>query len=123
MTNPSIAFALLAANVVLMFALIAGTSNAQQQPWGDVVRARSIELVDERGEVRGQLTLGEDGGGLLRLKGGNGEVRVKLGASAKGGGLLLLNQATEPGVQLSTDGKDASLTLTDADKRQRKITP
>jgi len=48
---------------------------------------------------------------------------VKLGASAKGGGLLLLNQETEPGVQLSSEGKGASLTLTDADKRQRKITP
>jgi len=72
MAKIHLVYALIAANVLLMFALVASlsASHAQQQPWGDVVRARSIELVDERGEVRGQLTRGEDGGGLLRLKGG-----------------------------------------------------
>ena len=65
----------------------------------DVVQARLIELVDERGQVRAQLHIGADGGGNLRLRNGQGEVRVKLGATADGAGLLLMDQATEPGVR------------------------
>ena len=117
---------LMGLNLVLMGGLPIGNTAAREPAApavADVVRARAIEIVDENGAVRAQLQLGQDGGGLLRLSGGNGEVRVKLEGTTRGGGLLLLNKMTEPGVQLAADDKGASLTLTDADKRQRKIAP
>jgi hypothetical protein len=89
----------------------------------DLVQARLIELVDERGQVRAQLHIGADGGGNLRLRNGQGEVRVKLDATVDGAGLLLMDQATEPGVRLATDRSGPSLKLSDPDKRERTITP
>ena len=40
-----------------------------------VVRARAIEVVNDRGEVRIQLFLDEEGSGQIRMRAGNGEVR------------------------------------------------
>lgn len=117
---------LAAMNVALMASLLVSTASSREPvapPVADVIRTRAIEIVDDSGEIRAQLLLGQDGGGLLRLRGGNGEVRVKLEGTIDGGGLLLLNKKTEPGVQLAADEKGASLTLTDAQKRQRKVAP
>jgi hypothetical protein len=89
-----------------------------------VVRAQAIELVDAEGNVRGQLYLGVDGSGNLRLRNANGEVRVKLGTSVEGGtGLLLMDKKTEPAIWLGADKPGTSLTLTGPDKKQRVIAP
>ena len=89
-----------------------------------VVRAQAIELVDGQGNVRGQLFLGGDGSGNIRLRDANGEVRVKLGTSVEGGtGLLLMDKKTEPAIRLGTDKSGSSLTLTGPDKKQRVFTP
>ena len=50
-------------------------------PVQDVIRAKLIELVNDNGDVVGQLYLGEGGSGQIRLRNGSGEVRVKLGSS------------------------------------------
>lgn len=73
-------------------------------PRGDtsVVRAERIELIDQKGTVRGQFNVEEDGEVLLRLRDEAGQVRVKLGASGQGSGLLLLDDKTAPGVQMTT---------------------
>ena len=115
---------LVATNVVLLAALIGSNALSQSPPeTADLLRARLIELVDDRGEVRAQLHIGEGGGGNLRLRNGQGEVRVKLGATADGAGLLLANELTEPGLVLLTKGSEASLTLRDPGKAERTITP
>jgi hypothetical protein len=96
--------ALVGLNVVLLTALI--WSNARShapQEVHDVIRARLIELVNERGEMRGQLHLAQNGGGELRLRNGHGEIRIKLGPTNDGGAaLLMMDKSTEPAVVLHT---------------------
>ena len=55
----------------------------------ETVRARAIELVDQHGQVRGQLNVESNGEAVFRLRDAKGEVRVKLGADGDGSGLLL----------------------------------
>jgi hypothetical protein len=110
-------------NLVLLITLLiaAAPTNPADVVASSVVRAQAIELVDGQGNVRGQLYLGADGGGNIRLRAPNGEVRVKMGATVDGAGLLFLDKSTEPAVQLTS--KSASLTLTGPDKRQRVVAP
>lgn len=108
--------------VVLLLGAVPSASKDETPP--SVVRAQAIELVDAEGNVRGQLHLGADGGGNIRLRAPNGEVRVKIGATVKGGGLMFADQDTEPAVQLWGGGKNGtSLTLAGPDKKQRVIAP
>ena len=88
-----------------------------------VLRAESIELVDQRGQARLQLHLGSDGSGNLRIRDGKGRVRVKLGTTANGStGLLLMDQSIEPTLWLETDRTGTSITLVAGAKR-RVISP
>jgi hypothetical protein len=105
---------LLAGNVMLAAALV--WTNAQSQtppPVHDVLRAKLIELVNDGGDVVGQLFLGEGGSGQLRLRNGSGEVRVKLGVSdnGAGAGLVMMDAKTEPAVQLRSGADPAQLLL------------
>ena len=116
--------ALAASNAVLLAGLIWTSAQSQPAPAAaDVLRARLIELVDEDGRTRAQLHLGADGGGNLRLYGGNGEVRVKLGGTTEGGGLILMDARTEPSVLLAADQRGPVLDLTNANGQQRRVTP
>jgi hypothetical protein len=83
-----------------------------------VLRARAIELVDGRGEVRAQIDVERNREVVFRLRDQQGRVRVKLGASRAGSGLLLVDEATEPGVQALAGAKGTSLTLQRGAQRQ-----
>jgi hypothetical protein len=113
---------LLASNAILLAALV-WTQTRPQPPVPDVLRARSIELVDQRGEMRAQLHVAENGGGELRLRNSKGEIRAKLGATDDGSILLLLDAASEPRVRLAAGKDDASLRLVDPTKGERVIAP
>lgn len=86
-----------------------------------VLRAQAIELVDTSGRVRAQLNV-QNGQVVFRLRDADGTVRVKLGADEAGSGLLLLDEATEPGVQLLATRNGTSLALQRAGQR-RVLTP
>lgn len=86
----------------------------------ETIRARAIELVDQRGRVRAQLNVEPDGEAVFRLRDAKGEIRVKVGAGTDGSGLVLLDGATEPRIHMRS--KDGSLTLTSGGRR-RVITP
>lgn len=88
-----------------------------------VIRAESIELVDQRGQVRAQLFLGEDGGGNLRLRSGDGTVRVKLAGTADGSGLILFAKEAEPAVWMAADKSGTSVTLAEKGKEKRILKP
>ena len=89
-----------------------------------IVRARGFELVDERGQVRAQIYLGEEGGGNIRLRDVTGAVRIKLGTSTQGDtGLLVLDEAVNPAIQIVTDKSGTSLSLTEKGKEKRVIRP
>lgn len=116
--------ALLAMNIVLLIALAwTGTRSQPATPVADVIRARQIELVNERGDMRAELSLAEGGGGQLRLRSGQGEIRVKFGAADDGAILLMLDHTTEPGVRLAAERAGPSLKLTTSGKPDRIVSP
>jgi len=65
-----------------------------------VLRARALEIVDERGRIRSRVNVEADGEVVLRLIDRNGAIRVKLGAGEGGSGLMLADEATEPAVHI-----------------------
>jgi hypothetical protein len=89
----------------------------------DVLRARMIELIDERGQVRANLKVEPDGAAVFRLRDAKGTIRVKLAASEDGSGLVLLDDRTEVGAHLLADRDGTALTLAEKDKAKRVIEP
>src|SRR5688500_2244876 len=114
--------ALLLAN--LAQPMLAGRGQAQEPPpIPGVLRAHVIELVNDKGEVRAQLHLGEDGGGNLRLRDSEGTVRVKMGGGTTGSGLILFDSDTEPAVWARADETGTSLKLSQRGKEPQILQP
>jgi hypothetical protein len=99
---------LLAAHLFMPSSLVS-SAQARDEAASTVLRARTIELVDERGLTRVSLRTEEDGTVVFRMMDAKGTIRVKLGASEDGSGLVLLNGNTEPGVHLlaSREGQES----------------
>jgi hypothetical protein len=122
--------ALLAMNLVLLaVAFSTGRSSAAQHT-PDILRVRTLELVDAQDQVRARLNLEAGGEVVFRLFDQTGTIRVKLGAGKDGSGLMLADETTEPGLHLlarraAIPGrpKTTSITLTGAQGRTRVITP
>jgi hypothetical protein len=119
-------------NLVLLGVLLALALGRSKLATGDVpvLRARALELVDVSGQVRAQLRVEPDGEAVFRLRDENGTIRVKLSASRNGSGLLLLDETTEPGVQIIARRAAAadrptttSINLFGQDGQRRIITP
>ncbi len=83
-----------------------------------VLRARAIELVDGRGQVRAQIKVEPNREVVFRLRDRDGRIRVKIGASRTGSGLLLLNEATEPGVHALAGAEETSLSVQRGEQRR-----
>ena len=111
----AVALAALCLVAVLAVAVLDRPAGAKRTP--SVLRARTIELVDARGQVRAQMKVERNGEVVFRLRDQDGAVRVKLGASRAGSGLLLLNEATEPGVQALAGADKTSVTVQRGDQR------
>ena len=109
-------------NVAAAAVVIAGltTNLAEAAPGpGDTLRTQRIELVDKSGQVRGQFFVEESGEAVFRMRDEKGQIRVKLGASERGSGFILMDDQTEPGVQMLsgvsalTNKRDTNVTLRD----------
>jgi hypothetical protein len=109
-------------NVAAAAVVLAGvtTNRAQAAPEpSDAVRTQRIELVDARGQVRGQFFVEKSGEAVFRMRDEKGQIRVKLGASERGAGFILMDDKTEPGVQMLsgvsslTNKRDTNVTLRD----------
>ena len=96
--------------VLLLGVVVLGERPANGQETPALLRARAIELVDDRGQVRAQLNV-EGDGAVFRLRDRNGTIRTKLGAGVDGSGLLLANERTELGAQMLATRRRTSLTL------------
>jgi hypothetical protein len=107
---------LLALAVGLVVLLVDRPSEAKRP--ASVVRARAIELVDNRGRVRAEIGVESNREVVFRLRDQSGRIRVKLGASRAGSGLLLLNESTEPGVQALAGAENTSVTVQRGEARQ-----
>jgi hypothetical protein len=106
----------LVAVAVVAVLLLDRPAGADRVP--SVVRARMIELVDGRGQVRAQIKVERPSREVVfRLRDQNGQVRVKLGAGRDGSGLLLANEATEPGIHALAGTNQTSLTLQRGEQR------
>jgi hypothetical protein len=114
---------LVSINVALLAALLIQGHRVSAADNPATVRARAIELVDERGRVRAQLNVEADGETVFRLRDAAGEIRVKLGAGGDGSGLLLLDGSTEPGIHMLAQSKGTSVTLRSQGGQRRVITP
>jgi hypothetical protein len=118
-----LAIALAVINLILVLSSLIQGSSATAKGVPPLLRARMIELVDDKGQVRAQLSVESSGEVVFRLRDAQGTIRVKLGASEKGSGLLLANDATEPGIHMLATDTGTSLTLTGKDGKQHVIDP
>lgn len=114
---------IIAAGIVLCGSILNRPAVADSTQVPKVIRAQAIELVDERGQVRAQLHLGDDGGGNLRLRSGDGTVRVKLAGTVDGSGLVLFDKEAEPALWLAANKSGTSLTVAEKGKQKRIIKP
>jgi hypothetical protein len=106
-----LAIALAAVAALALVAVLALDRPAGAKRVPSVLRARTIELVDGRGQVRAQLKVERNREVVFRMRDQDGAIRVKLGAGRTGSGLLLANEATEPGVHALANARETSLTV------------
>ena len=123
MTLQRITTALAVVNTLVLVGVLSQRSAVSAQNLPDVVRARTWELVDGRGQTRASMEVAPGGDVVLRLRDRTGTIRVKLSAGENGSGLLLLDNSTEPGVQLDAGASGSSLKLTNRNGRQNVIEP
>lgn len=116
-------------NLALLIALLAQHQSAAAKGELPILRGRGIELVDAAGQLRVEVHLGTEEA-LFRMRDPKGVVRVKLGAATDGSGLLLLDETTEPGVQIiarrvatSTAPNTTGIQLTGPGGQRRAIAP
>ncbi len=117
--------------LLLLFLTVMQARSTTAQTVTPLLRARALELVDERNVVRVRLNVKES---ELNLFDKNGVIRVKLGGGEDGSGLLLSEGGTDASrgyVQIiarqtglsQSIPTTTSITLKGSDGRQRVITP
>jgi hypothetical protein len=107
----------------LVWSMLPGVQADETEKVPAVLRARSLELVDERGQVRANLKVEPSGEVVFRLRDAKGTIRAKLAASEEGSGLLLIDDRTEPAVHLLAKSTGTTVTLAEKGKEKRVIKP
>ena len=129
--------ALTAVNLLLLVFLLAQTRTVQANTDSQVLRGRSLEIVDDRGRVRASLKIHpadpnvrmEDGTRgypetvILRLITSQGAPHVKLATTETGAGIVLGGDVNPTYAALGSDHDEAKLRLVDKDGKMRIITP
>ena len=114
-------------NVLAMFAFWSQQQVARAQAVPDMLRARGLEIVDDRGIVRAQIVVQQnDGGVLFRLIDQQRKPLVKLGAGADGSGLMLTGDPARQdwnGIQVLAKPGGSTLRLLNLDGKERVIKP
>jgi hypothetical protein len=119
-----LALALTTVNLVLLAVLLWRGDSAGAQDVAPVLRARTFELVDERGTVRASLRAeANPDATVLRLTDEAGTIRVKLAADARGSGLVLVDDRTELGVQIGAQPAGSFVKLVNRDGREHVLAP
>ena len=128
-----IGFALTVINLALMIFVLSELkpASAQQQNSSQVLRGRSLEIVDSLGKVRASIKIEPPvtmNGKLypqsviLRLVDTKGGPLVKLGAAEDGGGLNL-DDGADGGVQLIADSKGSFIKVKNQDGKEQVVKP
>jgi hypothetical protein len=98
-----------------------------------VIRARALEIVDEREQVRARINIEPsvkmaDGqtypeAVVFRMTDPNGLIRVKLGADQDGSGLVLADGSQQPGVHALAKSTGSFLKVVDRNGREQLVKP
>lgn len=131
MTNiQRVAVVLTIVNLVLLVVVLTHVRSVLAQGDAPILRGRGLELIDAAGQVRAQFNVEADGEAVFRMRDAKGTIRVKLGAGEDGSGLLLIDETTEPGVQIIARRSPTrnrptttSINLTGSDGQRRVIKP
>ena len=119
--------ALTVLNVLTMLTFWSHVQVATAQAVPDMLRARGLEVVDDRGIVRAQIVVQpNDGGVLLRLIDQQQKPLVKLGAGTDGSGLMLTGDPARndwSGIQVLAKPGGSTLRLLNLDGKERVIKP
>jgi hypothetical protein len=122
-------------NLALLIFTVAQTRSAAAESVPPVLRARALEIVDERGRVRASLNVlpakTEPNGEahaetvLLRLITERGRPSVKIGASEQAAGISLTGPSNtkQTWVILEAKGTATSLRLKNEDGREQIVAP
>jgi hypothetical protein len=112
-------------NLAVLFYLVttAQTKSNTSRSASPIIRARAIELVDDKGQSRALLNVEANGETVFRLRDAKGTIRVKLGATEDGSALLLLNNSTSPGIHALAKSDGSTMTLINNNGRKRVIEP
>lgn len=113
---------LVALNLVVLLCVAATPKPAHQKDVQSLVRARAIELVDDKGRIRASLGVEKDGEAVFRMRDTDQTIRLKIGASNEGSALLLLDESTNPGLHVLAR-KGTTMTLINPDGRKRIVEP
>ena len=108
-------------NLLLLVFMLVQTPSTAQQSVTPVLRARAIELVDERGKIRAQLNVEQTGEVVFRLRDAKGTIRSKFSADETGSGLSLMDDRTEATVQIRAIKSGASMILIDREGHERVV--
>ena len=128
-----IGFALTVINLALMIFVLSELkpASAQQQNSSQVLRGRSLEIVDSLGKVRASIKIEPaitmngklyPQSVILRLVDTKGGPLVKLGAAEDGGGLNL-DDGADGGVQLIADSKGSFIKVKNQDGKEQVVKP
>ena len=127
MNTNRFALALTFVNLLALLSFWSQQQVARAQAVPDILRAKGLEIVDDRGIVRAQIIVQpNDGGVLFRLIDQQKKPLVKLGASADGTGLMLTGDPARQewsGIQAIAKPGTSTLRLLDRDGKERVIKP
>ncbi|HJQ68856.1 MAG TPA: hypothetical protein VKA70_07780 [Blastocatellia bacterium] len=137
MKTQRLAVALTVINLVFLIFNLINSRPATAEGVPQVLRGRSLEIVDDQGKVRASIKLhpadpaakmpdGKTGipeTVMFRLIDAKGRPEVKLGASEQGGGLGIVGASDTTHLLLKAEGADTLLRLTNNDGRQQLIKP
>ena len=116
-----IAIVLSVFNLLFLVYLVAGFSSSAQPAIAPVVRARLIELIDDKGKVRASLSVEKTGEAEFRLRDKTGAIRAKFGAGDTGSAFILMDERTEATVQINANEKGGGISLFSRDGKRNDI--
>jgi hypothetical protein len=123
MKNKRFAIVVVGASFLVLFCLAAEPKREIPQNTPGVLRARAFELVDDAGKIRASITVETNGSAVFRMRDAEGTIRVKIDAKETGSGLLLLDETTNPGVQVLAGRDGTRMTIVNQNGAKRVIEP
>lgn len=103
-------------NIIALFFMAA----SPQRENFEKISVKEFELIDTSGKQRASIKVENDGEVVFRLKDAAGTIRVKLGAGKNGSGLVLLDEDTNPGIQMLAKKRGSAITVLGEEGRKRE---